>query len=271
MALEDVIFDPARDVRFLAQWRGQVHLDAHGRDAAGADRGHHPLRDIDVLAEPERLRRTLCYLPQDFGVYPRVSAYSMLDQMAVLKGITGKGERKSVVEHPAPPDHLWAVRDKAIAGFSGGIRQRFGIAHALIGNPDLIIVDEPTAVLDPEERNRFLNLLAGIGDNVVVILSTPSSTTSPISARHGGSGQRRSNSRASPPTSSARPAASVEEGIDHADSRRTSKPRGDLDAAVSPATPSSTPPPTPAPRVSSRRGRLEDVYFSTLSTLPPRA
>ena len=128
--------------------------------------------DLDVLAEPERLRRTLGYLPQDFGVYPRVSAYAMLDQMAVLKGITGKGERKAVVETLLNQTNLWAVRDKAIAGFSGGMRQRFGIAQALIGNPELVIVDEPTAGLDPEERNRFLNLLAGIGDNVVVILST---------------------------------------------------------------------------------------------------
>jgi ABC-type multidrug transport system ATPase subunit len=128
--------------------------------------------EIDVLAEPERLRRTLGYLPQDFGVYPRVSAAAMLDQMAVLKGITGKAERKSVVETLLHQTNLWAVRDKAIAGFSGGMRQRFGIAQALIGNPELIIVDEPTAGLDPEERNRFLNLLAAIGDNVVVILST---------------------------------------------------------------------------------------------------
>src|ERR687889_791618 len=128
--------------------------------------------DIDVLAEPDRLRRTLGYLPQDFGVYPRVSAYAMLDQMAVLKGITGKGERKSVVETLLHQTNLWAVRDKSIAGFSGGMRQRFGIAQALIGNPELIIVDEPTAGLDPEERNRFLNLLAEIGENVVVILST---------------------------------------------------------------------------------------------------
>ncbi len=128
--------------------------------------------DIDVLSDPEALRRRLGYLPQDFGVYPRVSAYAMLDQLAVLKGITGKGERKSVVETLLNQTNLWAVRDKAIAGFSGGMRQRFGIAQALIGNPELIIVDEPTAGLDPEERNRFLNLLAAIGDNVVVILST---------------------------------------------------------------------------------------------------
>ena len=128
--------------------------------------------DIDVLADPERLRRTLGYLPQDFGVYPRVSAYAMLDQLAVLKGITGAKDRKAVVETLLQQTNLWAVRNKSIAGFSGGMRQRFGIAQALIGNPELIIVDEPTAGLDPEERNRFLNLLAEIGDNVVVILST---------------------------------------------------------------------------------------------------
>jgi ABC-type multidrug transport system ATPase subunit len=128
--------------------------------------------EIDVLADPQRLRRTLGYLPQDFGVYPRVSAYAMLDQLALLKGITAAGERRSVVETLLSQTNLWAVRHKSIAGFSGGMRQRFGIAQALIGNPELIIVDEPTAGLDPEERNRFLNLLAGIGDNVVVILST---------------------------------------------------------------------------------------------------
>ena len=128
--------------------------------------------DLDVLAQPEQLRRTLGYLPQDFGVYPRVSAYSMLDQVAVMKGITAKADRKAVVETLLEQTNLWGVRDKTLAGFSGGMRQRFGIAQALIGNPELIIVDEPTAGLDPEERNRFLNLLAAIGDNVVVILST---------------------------------------------------------------------------------------------------
>ena len=128
--------------------------------------------DIDVLAQPDYLRRTLGYLPQDFGVYPRVSAYAMLEQLAVLKGITKAGERREVVESLLDQTNLWAVRNRSIAGFSGGMRQRFGIAQALIGNPELIIVDEPTAGLDPEERNRFLNLLAAIGDNVVVILST---------------------------------------------------------------------------------------------------
>lgn len=128
--------------------------------------------DIDVLADPDTLRRTLGYLPQDFGVYPRISAYQMLDHMAVLKGISDAKDRKEVVEHLLNQTNLWTVRSKAIASFSGGMRQRFGIAQALIGDPALIIVDEPTAGLDPQERNRFLNLLAGIGENVVVILST---------------------------------------------------------------------------------------------------
>ena len=128
--------------------------------------------DIDIIADPEKLRERLGYLPQDFGVYPRVSAYDMLDHMAVLKGVASARERKETVETLLNHTNLWAVRKKAIAGFSGGMRQRFGIAQALIGNPELIIVDEPTAGLDPEERNRFLNLLAEIGDNVVIILST---------------------------------------------------------------------------------------------------
>ncbi|WP_122465976.1 MULTISPECIES: ABC transporter ATP-binding protein [Brevundimonas] len=127
---------------------------------------------IDVIKEPEKLRRTLGYLPQDFGVYPRVSAYDMLDHMAVLKGVAGHKDRKETVETLLNQTNLWSVRKKALAGFSGGMRQRFGIAQALIGNPRLIIVDEPTAGLDPEERNRFLNLLAEIGEQVVIILST---------------------------------------------------------------------------------------------------
>jgi ABC-type multidrug transport system ATPase subunit len=127
---------------------------------------------IDVIAEPEKLRYTLGYLPQDFGVYPRVSAYEMLDHLAVLKGIASSVDRKITVETLLHQTNLWSVRRKMLSGFSGGMRQRFGIAQALIGNPELIIVDEPTAGLDPEERNRFLNLLAEIGENVVVILST---------------------------------------------------------------------------------------------------
>jgi ABC-type multidrug transport system ATPase subunit len=128
--------------------------------------------EIDVVREPQLLRRTLGYLPQDFGVYPRVSALDMLDHMAVLKGIADGKARKELVERLLNQTNLWAVRKKALAGFSGGMRQRFGIAQALIGDPELIIVDEPTAGLDPEERNRFLNLLAEVGENVVVILST---------------------------------------------------------------------------------------------------
>jgi ABC-2 type transport system ATP-binding protein len=128
--------------------------------------------DIDVLADPQALRRRLGYLPQDFGVYPRVSALDMLDHLATLKGLANAKARRVTVEHLLNQANLWSVRHKALSGFSGGMRQRFGIAQALIGDPSLIIVDEPTAGLDPEERLRFLNLLAEIGENVVVILST---------------------------------------------------------------------------------------------------
>ncbi len=128
--------------------------------------------EIDVIRQPEKLRQTLGYLPQDFGVYPRVTAESMLDHLAVLKGITNGRERRDAVHGLLNQVNLWRVRKKALSGYSGGMRQRFGIAQALLGQPKLIIVDEPTAGLDPEERNRFLNLLAAIGDDVVVILST---------------------------------------------------------------------------------------------------
>jgi ABC-2 type transport system ATP-binding protein len=128
--------------------------------------------DLDVLASPDALRRTLGYLPQDFGVYPRVTALDMLDHLAILKGFANRNERRETVDALLQQVNLWEVRKKALAGFSGGMRQRFGIAQALLGQPQLIIVDEPTAGLDPEERNRFLNLLAEIGENVVVILST---------------------------------------------------------------------------------------------------
>src|SRR5687767_9457659 len=128
--------------------------------------------DIDVIAQPEQLRRTLGYLPQDFGAYPRISACDMLLHLPVLKGIATAAERRQNVDTLLHQVNLWNVRKQALAGFSGGMRQRFGIAQALIGNPGLIIVDEPTAGLDPEERNRFLDLLAEIGESVVVILST---------------------------------------------------------------------------------------------------
>ena len=135
-------------------------------------RGSIRFGDIDVIQQPEALRAQLGYLPQDFGVYPRVSALDLLDHLAVLKGVAARGERKETVERLLQQVNLWDVRKKAVAGFSGGMRQRFGIAQALIGNPQLIIVDEPTAGLDPEERNRFNNLLVEIGQSVVVILST---------------------------------------------------------------------------------------------------
>jgi len=136
------------------------------------DSGSISLDGLDILANPGELRKQLGYLPQDFGVYPRISALDMMDHMAILKGFTNRKERKEVVEGLLQQTNLYDVRKKALAGFSGGMRQRFGIAQALIGDPALIIVDEPTAGLDPEERNRFLNLLSDIGENKVVILST---------------------------------------------------------------------------------------------------
>jgi ABC-type multidrug transport system ATPase subunit len=127
---------------------------------------------LDVVARPDALRQQLGYLPQDFGVYPRVTALEMLDHLAVLKGLVNARERRRAVEALLHQVNLWDLRKKALAGYSGGMRQRFGIAQALLGDPKLVIVDEPTAGLDPEERNRFSNLLAEIGESVVVILST---------------------------------------------------------------------------------------------------
>jgi ABC-type multidrug transport system ATPase subunit len=136
------------------------------------DEGTIELGEIDVLREPDRVRQVLGYLPQDFGVYPHLDAVSLLDHFAVLKGIVNRAERKGVVEALLNRVNLWGHRKKRLGGYSGGMRQRFGIAQALLGNPKLIIVDEPTAGLDPEERARFLNLLAEIGEQVVVVLST---------------------------------------------------------------------------------------------------
>jgi ABC-2 type transport system ATP-binding protein len=136
------------------------------------DSGSVRLGELDVLRDKDEVRRILGYLPQEFGLYPKVLAIDLLDHFARLKGIVNKGERKSVVEALLQQTNLWQHRWKALGGFSGGMKQRFGIAQALLGNPRLIIVDEPTAGLDPEERVRFHNLLAEIGEQVIVILST---------------------------------------------------------------------------------------------------
>jgi ABC-type multidrug transport system ATPase subunit len=137
-----------------------------------ADSGSARLGDIDVLRQKDELRRTLGYLPQEFGVYPKVSAEDLLDHFAVLKGIVDRRQRNETVRALLEQTNLYDVRKKKLGGFSGGMRQRFGIAVALLGNPRLIIVDEPTAGLDPAERVRFLNLLSELGESAVVILST---------------------------------------------------------------------------------------------------
>jgi len=136
------------------------------------DEGEIFFNDIDVLEEKDRLRRLLGYLPQEFGVYPKVSAHDMLHHLAGLKGIVDRSERRETVNRLLQLTNLSHARRKSLGGYSGGMKQRFGIAQALLGDPQLIIVDEPTAGLDPEERARFHNLLAEIGENVVVILST---------------------------------------------------------------------------------------------------
>jgi ABC-2 type transport system ATP-binding protein len=136
------------------------------------DSGSAFLGEIDVLRQKDEVRRRLGYLPQEFGVYPRISAQDMLSHLALLKGMTNARERKDIVAAMLQRCNLYEVRKKALTGFSGGMRQRFGIAQALIGNPQLLIADEPTAGLDPGERNRFYNLLAEVGEQVVVILST---------------------------------------------------------------------------------------------------
>jgi ABC-type multidrug transport system ATPase subunit len=137
-----------------------------------ADSGSVMLGDIDILKDKTKVREILGYLPQEFGVYPKVSSYNMLNHIASLKGISSKGERKDLVESLLTKTNLWEVRNKSLGTYSGGMKQRFGIAQALIGDPRLIIVDEPTAGLDPAERVRFHNLLSEIGENTIVILST---------------------------------------------------------------------------------------------------
>jgi len=137
-----------------------------------ADTGSAFLNNIDILNQPTELRKVLGYLPQEFGVYPRITAEQLLNHIAILKGVANKKERKDIVEYLLQKVNLYDKRNKSVKGFSGGMKQRVGIAQALIGNPELIIVDEPTAGLDPGERNRFHNLLADVGENVIVILST---------------------------------------------------------------------------------------------------
>jgi ABC-2 type transport system ATP-binding protein len=136
------------------------------------DEGSIRLGDIDVLTQKDEVRKTLGYLPQEFGVYPKVSAETLLDHFAVLEGIAERHARTEVVEALLRQVNLWDVRKQKLGGYSGGMRQRFGVAVALLGNPKLMIVDEPTAGLDPAERVRFLNLLSELGENSVVLLST---------------------------------------------------------------------------------------------------
>jgi len=137
-----------------------------------ADSGSINFDGIDVLKNPMELRRRLGYLPQTFGVYNGVPADELLDHLAILKGLINKKKRKEVVEGLLAQTNLFQHRKKAVSGFSGGMRQRFGIAQALLGDPDLLIVDEPTGGLDPEERNRFHNLLVSLGEQKAIILST---------------------------------------------------------------------------------------------------
>ncbi|HEX8658384.1 MAG TPA: ABC transporter ATP-binding protein [Hymenobacter sp.] len=136
------------------------------------DAGSINLDAIDALHDKMALRRVLGYLPQEFGVYPRVSAEDLLDHLAVVKGVVNRAERRELVQALLEQTNLYQFRKRSISTFSGGMKQRFGIAQALIGQPLLIIVDEPTAGLDPSERNRFYNLLSEIGENIIVILST---------------------------------------------------------------------------------------------------
>ena len=137
-----------------------------------ADSGSAMLGDIDIFNNKDAIRKVLGYLPQEFGVYPRTSAIDLLDHLALMKGFANKNDRKEIANHLLNKVNLFEHRKKAVSSYSGGMRQRFGIAQCLIGNPQLVIVDEPTAGLDPGERNRFYNILSEIGENVIVILST---------------------------------------------------------------------------------------------------
>ena len=178
-ALDDITLDIPRGMFGLLgpNGAGKSSLMRTLATLQDADSGSATMDDghggsIDMLREKDAVRRQLGYLPQDFGVYPKVSAEDLLTHFAVLKGLTARGPRKETVEGLLKQVNLWDARKRKLGTYSGGMRQRFGIAQALLGQPRLVIVDEPTAGLDPEERNRFLNLLAEIGENVAVILST---------------------------------------------------------------------------------------------------
>ena len=178
-ALDDISLDIPRGMFGLLgpNGAGKSSLMRTLATLQDADAGSATMDDgnggsIDMLRDKDAVRRQLGYLPQDFGVYPKVSAEDLLNHFAVLKGLTLRGERRETVDGLLKQVNLWDARKRKLGTYSGGMRQRFGIAQALLGQPRLVIVDEPTAGLDPEERNRFLNLLAEIGENVAVVLST---------------------------------------------------------------------------------------------------
>jgi ABC-type multidrug transport system ATPase subunit len=172
-ALKDVTLIPAGMYGLLGpNGAGKSTLMRMVATLQEPDTGTITLGAIDVVRQKDEVRKTLGYLPQEFGVYPKVSAESLLDHFAVLKGITERRARKEVVEALLRQTNLWDVRKQKLGGYSGGMRQRFGVSVALLGSPTLMIVDEPTAGLDPAERVRFLNLLSELGENSVVLLST---------------------------------------------------------------------------------------------------
>jgi len=174
IALNDVSLDISRGMFGLLgpNGAGKSSLMRTLATLQDADSGDVLLGGIDVLNEKEKVREVLGYLPQEFGVYPRTSASDLLDYLAMIKGFDNKAERAEMVNNLLAKVNLYDVRKKAVSSFSGGMRQRFGIAQCLIGNPKLVIVDEPTAGLDPGERNRFYNILSEIGEQIIVILST---------------------------------------------------------------------------------------------------